>query len=450
MENKELLDAIVIGAGYAGLTAARLLKDAGKTVLLLEARDRVGGRVHTHYIDNQLYVDLGGQWIGPTQDKIYALAQEMKVNTFKTYNEGKNVLVLNNKRREYTGLIPTIDLPSLLNIDFVLKKLDRLAQKIDLTHPWRSVHAKDLDRQTLATFLRNNIYFSHAQKIIEAGLETLFACSPSEISLLHALFYIKSGTNLNVLLNVENGAQQDRFVGGAQLIANKLAEILKENILLSQAVHKIKQDGGTVEVFTEKGIFSAKKVIVAVPPPMAQRIYYEPFLPAQRAQLLQRMPMGTVIKCMAIYEKPFWREQGYSGQAILEEGYIQVTFDNSPSDAQHGILLGFSLADRAKQLMGFSQEERKPLVLNTFKRLFGEKAANPLYYIDKCWAEEEWSRGCYVGYMTTGAWTSLGEALAKPFGNIHWAGTETSPIWNGYIEGAIRSGERVVKEILAT
>ncbi|SFF51222.1 flavin monoamine oxidase family protein [Thermoflexibacter ruber] len=449
MENNALLDVIVIGAGYAGLTATRLLKETGKTVLLLEARERVGGRVYTHYIDNQLYVDLGGQWIGPTQDRIYALAREMHVNTFKTYNEGKNVILLNNQRKEYTGLIPKIDLPSLLNIDFVLKKLDRVAKQIDLQHPWKSMKAKELDSKTLASFLKENIYFSNAQKVVEAGLETLFACSPSEISLLHALFYIKSGTNLNVLLNIENGAQQDRFVGGAQLIANKLAEVLKENILLSHPVQKIKQEGNKVEVFTEKGIFLAKKVIVAVPPPMAQRIHYEPLLPAQREQLLQRMPMGTVIKCMAIYERPFWREHGYSGQAMLDEGYVQVTFDNSPFDAKYGILLGFSLADRAKQLMSFSQEERKSLVLNTFEKLFGEKALNPSYYIDKCWAEEEWSRGCYVGYMTTGAWTSLGEALAKPFGNIHWAGTETSPIWNGYIEGAIRSGERVVQEVLS-
>lgn len=449
MKNNALLDVIVIGAGYAGLTASRLLKEAGKNVLLLEARDRVGGRIHTHYIDNQLYVDLGGQWIGPTQDRIYALAREMQVNTFKTYNEGKNVILLNNQRKEYTGLIPKIDLPSLLNIDFVLKKLDRLAKKIDLQYPWKSMNAKDLDSTTLANFLKNNIYFSNAQKVVEAGLETLFACSSSEISLLHALFYIKSGTNLNVLLNIDNGAQQDRFVGGAQLIANKLAEILKENILLSHPVQKIKQAGNKVEVFTEKGVFLAKKAIVALPPPMAQRIHYEPLLPARREQLLQRMPMGTVIKCMAIYEQPFWREHGYSGQAILDEGYIQVTFDNSPFDAKCGILLGFSLANRAKQLMNFSEEERKSLVLNTFKKLFGEKAANPLHYIDKCWAEEEWSRGCYVGYMTTGAWTSLGEALIQPFGNIHWAGTETSPIWNGYIEGAIRSGERVVQEVLS-
>lgn len=449
MENRTLLDVIVIGAGYAGLTASRLLKEAGKTFLLLEARERVGGRIHTHYIDNQLYVDLGGQWIGPTQDKVYALAQEMKVSTFKTYNEGKNVILLNNQRKEYTGLIPKIDLPSLLNIDFALKKLDRLAKRIDVQYPWKSMNAKDLDSKTLASFLKNNIYFANAQKVIEAGLETLFACSPSEISLLHALFYIKSGTNLNVLLNIENGAQQDRFIGGAQLIANKLAEILKENILLNHPVQKIRQVGNKVEVFTANGIFLAKKVIVAVPPPMAQRIHYEPLLPAQREQLLQRMPMGTVVKCMAIYERPFWREQGYSGQAISDEGYVQVTFDNSPFDAHCGILLGFSLANRAKQLMNFSQEERKALILSTFRKLFGEKAANPLYYIDKCWAEEEWSRGCYVGYMTTGAWTSLGEALVKPFGHIHWAGTETSPIWNGYIEGAIRSGERVVQEILS-
>jgi monoamine oxidase len=442
------IDVIIVGAGYAGLTATRLLKQAGKNVLLLEARDRVGGRIHTHYLDNQTYVDLGGQWIGATQDRIYALAKEMGVETFGTYNQGKNVIFINGKRKEYSGLIPKIDIPSLLNIDFVLKKLDKLSKEINLLQPWLGAKARDWDSMTLATFLDKNVRFANARKVLEIGLDTLFACAPAEISLLHALFYIKSGTDIYTLLNIENGAQQDRFLGGAQLIANKMAEMLQDNILLNNPVRKIRQSHGGVEVFTDKEVFTAKKVIVALPPTMAQRLIYEPILPAQRDQLLQRMPMGAVVKCMAIYKKPFWRAQGYSGQAVADTGYIQVTFDNSPQDEHCGILLGFSLADRGKKLMQFSQEERKNLVIDDFKRLFGAEASQFVNYIDKSWAEEEWSRGCYVGYMTTGAWTTLGEALAKPFMNIHWAGTETSPIWNGYIEGAIRSGERVVQEII--
>lgn len=450
MEQNTNYDVIVIGAGFAGLTASCLLSKAGKTIKLLEARDRVGGRVYTKQIDDKTYVDLGGQWIGPTQDRVYALAQQLGVKTFTSYNTGTHSLLLNERLRRYSGLIPQVDILSLLNLDYAIKKLNRLSKTISLEKPWQSQNAEMFDSQTLATFLDKNIYFSSARKILEIGLETVFACHSSEISLLHALFYIKSGTDLEHLFNMEGGAQQDRLIGGAQSLANRLAENLGKYIVqLSSPVQRIEQLSDKVLVSGTGFQYQAKHVVVALPPTLTSKISYSPLLPREREQLTQRVPMGFVVKCFAIYEKPFWRDAKLSGMGVSDRGYLQATFDASPYDASRGILLGFSIANRGRAFMKLPLEERKELVLKTFSEYFGPQALKPIYYLDHCWADEEWSRGCYVGFMPPGVWTAYGEALAKPVDKIHWAGTETSPIWNGYIDGAIRSGERVAKEVLS-
>lgn len=442
-------DAIVVGAGFAGLTAARQLLAAGKTFKVLEARNRVGGRVHTHYLNERTYVDLGAQWIGPTQDKIYALAKEMKVNTFHTYNEGHNIISLNKQSRSYKGLIPKIDWPSLINVQLLISKLEKLALKVDLKKPWKTPHAKAWDQMTFATFLDKYLYFPNARKILQAGLETVFACTMSEISLLQALFYIRSGTSLDCLLSIEGGAQQERFVGGAQLVAQRMAATLEGQIQLESPVKQIIQDESGVKVNGDAYTYTAKKVIIAIPPVLAARIDFQPGLSALRDQWMQRMPMGTVIKCYGIYETPFWRKEGYSGQVVADENYfVQTIFDNSPNDASTGMLMGFSLANRARELMSLGEEERQQIIKNTFVSFFGPKAANMKFYIDKSWAEETWSRGCYVGLPTPGTWLGFKDIGSKPCGHIHWAGTETAKIWNGYIEGAIHSGERAAVETI--
>ena len=441
-------DTIIVGAGFAGLTAARQLLAADYTVKVLEARDRVGGRVHTHYLDRDTYVDLGGQWIGPTQDKIYALTKEMKVDTFHTYNEGRNIISLNKRSRYYKGLIPKIDWPSLINIQLLIDKLEKLALKIDLKQPWKTPNAKAWDQMTLASFLNKQLYFTNARKIIEAGLETVFACNLAEISLLQALFYIRSGTSLDCLLSIENGAQQERFIGGAQLVVKRLAATFEKHIQLEAPVRQIIQNGNGVKIIGDGYAYTAKKVIVAIPPVLAARIDFQPGLSALRDQWMQRMPMGTVIKCYGIYDSPFWRKEGFSGQVVADENYfVQTIFDNSPNDGSTGMLMGFSLADRARELMSRSEEERQQIIKNTFVSFFGPKAANMKFYIDKSWADEVWSRGCYVGLPTPGTWLGFKNAGTKPCGHIHWAGTETAKIWNGYIEGAINSGERAADEV---
>jgi monoamine oxidase len=253
------------------------------------------------------------------------------------------------------------------------------------------------------------------------------------------------------LMNIKGGAQEERILGGAMSLALKMAESFPENTIQFNApVKAIVQDGDKVEIIGKDFNYSCKKVIVAIPPTLAGRIDYQPILPANRDQLMQRIPMGTVWKCYAVYDRPFWRDKGLNGLAVSDEGYVSVTFDNSPKDGSKGIMMGFVLANQAKSFSLLSENERKKAVLSQFEGFFGKEARSPNLYIDKSWAEEEFTRGCYAGVMPTGAWTSLGKHLREPIGNIHWAGTETSDVWNGYIDGAVRSGERAALEVLGS
>jgi monoamine oxidase len=437
--------AIIVGAGYAGISTARALHNAGKKFMILEARDRPGGRIHTHSINDDLYIDLGGQWIGPSQDRIYEWAKLTNTPLFETYNDGKNIIALRQQISTYTGLIPKIAPLSLISIDLAIKKLEKMARSINLVQPWLSKNAHRYDAVSLEYWLGKNTYTRAAYQVLRAGLETVLACSPSEVSLLHLLFYIRSGRDLNTLISIENGAQLHRFEGGAQRPLNVVVEQLPaQSLRLSCPVKGISQYESHVVVHSEQGDFTAATAVVAIPPTLASHIHYFPALPHRRIQLMQRIPMGHVVKCYAIYKKPFWRDAGFSGQSLAdaESSLLQCTFDNSPHNAQYGILMGFSIAERARRLMDMPENERRQSVLHTLSQYFGSEALSPQYYLDKSWAEESWSGGCYTGIMPTGAWTQFGSALREPCGRILWAGTETSEYWNGYIEGAIRSGEK--------
>jgi monoamine oxidase len=438
------VDVVVVGAGFAGLTAARRLKVRGVSVLVLEARDRVGGRSVNHFLGDGQPIDVGGQWVGPGQDRLLALAGEMGVATFPTYNRGWHLLLYRGRLLRHRGLIPPAIPPNVL-ADFLQAqlRLDRMARLVPLDRPWRAKLAPQWDSTTLDSWMRRSVYTAGGRALMRMATTAVFSAEPGDLSLLHVLFYTHSAGLSRSLMK----AQQWRFVGGSQEVAVRLSKALSDDIRLSAPVRSIEttRDGAVV---TAAGLQArCRRVVVAVPPVLAGRIDYSPALPADRDHLTQTAPMGSVIKILAVYDHPFWRERGLSGQASGDEGLVRVTFDNTPPSGSPGVLVAFAEAGDARQLARLSTAQRRSEVLQCLRRYFGEQADDPVEYIEKDWTSERWTRGCYGAFFPPGVWTGYGPALRRPIGPLHWAGSETSQTWAGYIEGAIRSGERVADEI---
>jgi monoamine oxidase len=335
-------------------------------------------------------------------------------------------------------------------------KLDGMAKTVPLDAPWTAKDARLWDGQTFETWKLANISTPLGQRVLDVVVEAVWAAEPSDVSLLHVLFYIasagdaKNPGSLSRLISTAGGAQESRFVGGSQKVALEVARRLGgRRFLLSSPVSRIVHSSRGVRVFAGDQEITAKHVIVAVPPTLAGRIDYDPGLPALRDQLTQRIPQGSAIKCQAIYSEPFWRTDGLSGQVISDTGPVKITFDNSPPGGSPGVMLGFLEGHDARVLGARSAAARKKAVLDSFVRYFGSKAAKPRAYVEQNWAEEVYTRGCYVGYTPPGVLTEFGEALRKPIGRIRWAGAETATVWNGYMDGAVSSGERAAKEVLA-
>jgi monoamine oxidase len=442
-------DVVVVGAGLAGLAAARALTASGASVVVLEARERVGGRLLNHDLGDGKVVEVGGQWIGPTQDRLAALARQLGVETFPTHAEGYNLLEYKGSVRRYTDTIPRINPAVLVDVEQAQRRLNRLARRVPLDAPWETPNAAKLDGQTVATWMGRHLATKSGRTLLELGIEAVWAAQPEDMSLLHVLFYIHSAGNLERLFDTEGGAQQDRFVGGSQLIPLRMSEELGEGrLVLGAPVRRIEHAADRVTVHADGALARGRRAILAIAPTLAGRIAYDPPLPGYRDQLTQRMPLGTVAKCMAVYAEPFWRSEGLSGQGMSDRGPVRLTFDNSPPDGSPGVLLGFLEGRHARELGRLRAEERRAAVVDCFARMFGPRAASPDDYIERLWAEEEWTRGCYGCHMPTGAWTAYGPALRPPIEPLHWAGAEYAQVWNGYMDGAVRSGEAAAEDVV--
>lgn len=434
----------MVGAGCAGATAALRIFHAGHTVALLEARDRVGGRVWTQE-HSGIPIDYGGQWLGLGQERAYALVKELGIRTYPTWTKGHNIFVISGKVRKYQGEFYKVGPMSLLNLDLVLRQFAKWSDEVPLKAPWTAKRAKEWDSMTVATWINSSVKSAAARKMLTALMSGIYACDPGEVSMLFALFHAKSCGGINAILSTE--IQNIGISGGVQLIPEKIAEKLGSSVHLNSPVKRIAQDAKNVIVSSDAVTVTTKRVIVAVPPSISSRITYEPVLPADRAMLVQRLPAGTAVKCAAIYNEPFWRGYGMSGQSMDLDSLVGSTYDGSPPSGL-GTLNAFAVGHKARELARLSSADRKSTFIRQLVKIFGPKASTPVDFVDHNWAEEEWTRGCYMAHWPPGVITEYGSTLWDPIGRIHWAGTETSTAFNGSIEGAVHSGERAASEAI--
>ncbi len=431
-------DVVVIGAGLAGLVAARELRKGGADVLVVEARDRVGGRTLNQPLGGYV-AEAGGQFVGPTQTEILSLARELGIGTFPTYADGQTVVLFGGQRSVATSLDGLLS-PETRRL---ISRLDEMAEEVPLDAPWTAVRATEWDATTLADWLRGVGAGPDVVFTFELAVAATLGARTSDISLLWYLFYLHSAGGYDALESIRGGAQDSRLEGGAQAVSLKLAADLQGALRLGTPVQRIVNRNADVVVEAGGEQISARRAIVAMMPADARRLEFSPALPDARATLNERWPdTAKAFKASVAYDEPFWRSEGLSGISV-SDGVLLLTFDNSPNDGSVGILVAF--AERAA--LPDTADERRDVVVAAFGELFGARALEPIDYAELDWAKEQWSAGC-VSPVGKSLLAEVGSALREPVGPIHWAGTETSDVWNGYMDGAVRSGKRAAQEVL--
>jgi monoamine oxidase len=446
-------DVCVVGAGLAGLTAARRLSQAGRSVVVLEARQRVGGRVWTKFSRDGVPVDMGACFVGPQHDRMHALAEETGVARFKTFIDGDNVLATGGKVRRYRGDIPRISPVALLSAGQAIGRMNAMARKIRVDAPWDAPNAADWDAQSVRAWLSAvHVPTRLARDLLEATVRACFAADLSEVSLLNWLFLVRSAGGVEALMNIAGGYQDAQFVGGVGQVPDAMAAQLGDAVVLGTpvtGVHAMEDRVVVSAAGADAGcMVSARRVVLALPRALAAGIRFDPPLPADHALLLHQVPAGTEVKMVALYDEPFWRRDGMSGATVATDDDIEVTLDTGQPGHAAGVVAGYAAGPRARALAALDATERRDAFLRVLARRLGPAAATPVEVLEMNWAEEPWTRGCSMGHFPTGVLTQYGRLLREPIGRLHWAGTETASTSYGAMDGAVRSGERVCDEIL--
>ncbi|KAK2608638.1 hypothetical protein QQS21_002867 [Conoideocrella luteorostrata] len=445
-------DCIIVGAGYAGLSAAKTLSENGKSILLLEARDRVGGRVWTKHLEDGTYEDYGGMFLGVQQPNMHKLAEEFSIATYNVNIKGKSVFRNRGQCKTYSSsLLPPLPILGLVDAGKVVKTFERMSARVDLEEPWKTEKAMELDHQTVAEWVRSKMWTKSGRDLTRMAFELIWGCDTSQVSMLHALWYCKSGVSLTVLGTIDQGAQMELMVGGGQAIANCIHKKLGDAVHLEEPVISVDDDekDSHAVVKTRKGQYRGRQVVFATPQPHILQVAFTPALPQQKVKLIESMLMGKYWKVVATYASPFWRDLGLRGEVISPDGYLGMIADATPLNSNCGMVIAFVTGSKAIKFLDMSNDKREEIVRAELEDSFGKQGRHPTKLSIHTMMHEPWSGGCPTAVPIPGTWTSLGSWMRKPVGRVHWAGTETATKWSGYMEGAVNSGLRAGEEVLA-
>lgn len=459
-------DVIVIGAGLAGLTAASDLNQLGYSVRVLEASAAVGGRVQGAPIGDGQTIELGGQWLGPTQDHILELVERLGLQTYCTPISGQHTYFRRGGVSRYdsaNGPIPPMAGDAVMEITEVIERLQRLSAEVSAGTPWTSPRAQDWDAQSFRDWVDSNATTADARMLIDYVTRNTSTCEPDQLSVLHMLNYVAAAGNaatpgslLRVVVTAD-GASMWRIRGGSQQIPQLLAASLADAVTLSAPVIAIEQDEDSVAVTTEEDShdggrmrrYTAARVVVAIPPAASARIAFSPKLPSERISLAKGLLNGAQIKINVVYDQPFWRERGLSGYVLSDTGPAQNVWDNTPEGGKPGVLVCFIKGEAARALDTVDDDAVSRQLIDNLQVYFGTAAASPRQILIKRWHTQPWIWGCPGSLAPPGLLTGFGHALRHPVDRIHWAGTETAYFWQGFMDGAVSSGHRAAEEVAA-
>jgi monoamine oxidase len=439
-------DVIVVGAGLSGLKAADVLTRAGKRVIVLEARDRIGGRVMKGELCGRV-IDHGAQWVSPKQTRLLAEARRFGMETYLQYSDGRTILSLNGRRSEFVGDVPKMPVLAMIELAMLQRRWNKEMATLPEGAPWTAKNAKEWDCLTLEAWIGKNLSTQASRAFGRLIPKGSYGAHASEVSYLWMLEMLRGCGGLSHMMSVNGGITDAKFKGGAFGVAQHIADTIDGNITLSAPVEAVSQSDDHVQVKTAKGDYEAPFAVVAMPPGGCPRIHFVNCLSPDRVALQQRVPAGSIIKFHIAYREPFWRGKGYSGQIASDALPLGITMEDT-QDTGPAMLIGFAEGAQARALSAMDADERRAAVMDCLAALFGDEARDVIGFAEKDWGADEWSRG-YVGTMGPGVLTQYGEALRTPCGRIHWASSETALNWNGYMEGALESGERAANEVLA-
>lgn len=444
-----VVDVVVVGGGLAGLSAARVIADAGLTTVVLEARDRVGGRTLNRRIGDGIF-DMGGQFVSPDQENVRRLVKEFNLQLVPMYREGRKIQDLAGDVSTYSLPVPMppfwkpFPFANLLALGAMMIPLEITRMGIPLDRPWLAPNALKWDSLSVEAWRQGKFVTTAAARgVLDPILRTGLGVDAAETSMLNLLFFIQSSGGLLG----SNKALTYRFAYGSHEMSIRLAEVLGDRVVLRAPVRAIDQHGDGVAVTSDAGVWEGRYAIVTLPVPLSGRIRYTPNLPGIREGLTQHMPMASEVKIFATYDRPFWRDKGFSGEVVTDGGPVSVVFDNTTPNGQ-AALLGLIGGSKAHTWGTRPSAERKQAVLDQLARYFGPKALEPTDFGEQDWREEEWTRGCPLSIMSPAGWMFFGPTLREPVGRVHWAGSELSPGWCTFMDGAICSGETTAREVL--
>ncbi|MBB2921272.1 flavin monoamine oxidase family protein [Cellulomonas cellasea] len=435
-------DVVIVGAGLAGLTAADELTRAGHDVLVVEGRDRVGGRIRMTQVAG-VPVDAGATWVAPDHTAVRELASRLGCEFVPQYHQGKGLISFGGRRRVegMTALAPWV----VLDLTRVMGALQKMVDQLPVSSTWDHPRAAQLDSMSFGEWLTSKRALRDTRKFMTMITLVHWGAPPADVSLFNVMRYIKTLGGLEHMLAVEGGDQQDRVLGTTHTLVSGLAETLGSRVLLGHPVEQITTVEDRVTVRTATDSIDARYVIVTAAPSHRSTIEFAPALPQRHYGLARSWRLGALSKAFVAYDRPFWREEGLSGEAVSDDETVFLTFDVSPDADGPGILMVFC---DARGFDAYDEAERRRRVVRHLVHLYGERARRHIDYTSFAWGNDDFAPGGPNPAVGPKAWTTFGRFLREPVGRVHWAGTETADETSGTMNGAILSGQRAAREVV--